>query len=163
MAFPRLARFFGGRRGRLRFVLVVGAVEAATVLLFVVLFTYPGPAAPTGTVTGITLEFAGQGEASNGTGGWFGNESQSFNSPADGFPFAYAQGATFGYALSLVNADANNHTLTAATVAAPFTLVGTDPALPAVIGGYDDATLFVTLGTPHAGGAHEVVVTLSVR
>jgi hypothetical protein len=163
MASTPGAPFFGGRRGRRRLYLVVGAIEAAVLLLLAYLLTAPGAAPPTGTVTGITLEIVGQGVVAGGGGGWFGNSTEEYNSTADGFPFAFTEGQSFDFAFALGNDDSNNHTLVGASVSAPFTLLASDPTLPVTVGGADDATLFATIGTPHAGGAFEVRVTLTVR
>jgi hypothetical protein len=158
----RLSRFFSGRRGRIRFFVVVGAIEAAILIGLAYLITYHGPVAPMGTVNGIELEIAGQGEAPGGTSGWFGNTTQNYSGAANGFPFSFTLGSSFTYDLNLDNSDTSNHTLERCSAAAPFSVVHTSTPLPAQVEQEDDALLVVTIQTPDAGGSYWVLLTLTV-
>jgi hypothetical protein len=155
-------RFFSGRRGRVRFFVVFGAIEAVVLIALAYLVTYQGPVPPTGTVNGIELEIAGQGASSVGNGDWFGPTTQNFTGVSNGFPFTFVQGSTFTYDLNLDNSDSANHTIERCTASAPFTVIHTSTPLPATVMKEDDALLVVTVQTPDSGGTFTVLLTLSV-
>jgi hypothetical protein len=162
MVLRGVERFFSGRRGRVRFFVVFGAIEAVILIALAYLVTYQGPVPPSGTINGIELEIAGQGQSSVGNSNWFGPTTQNFTGGANGFPLSYVDGSTFTYDLNLDNSDSVNHTIERCSAAAPFSVVHTSTPLPATVMYEDDALLVVTVQTPSTGGTYTVLLTLSV-
>ncbi len=120
------------------------------------------PSAPPSSVTVSQVDWTIlEGTTSTGHG-WFG--PGSFNSTvSDGFPLTVAAGGSFVVAWAPVNLDVSPHTVSYASVNAPFTVDGTAPGLPCTVPVGDDPTPFgFTIGVPtSASGAYVLDITLN--
>lgn len=133
---------------------VVAAVVVATVLL-----AYLFSATPLGrdTVDGGVARIS---EGRDAFGPWFQPPVRNYSGTDGGFPITLAAGSTFQVALPLTNTGQASHTVEDATVAAPFSLAGTNVPLPVTIPSGQDATLLLTLKAPTSAGTYSFTVTV---
>lgn len=140
--------------------LAVAVVVALIALIGLGVLVLPSVAAPTVTVSSVTLHIV-EGNDSFGWG-WFGNSTQVLGA-MDGYPAQVASAGHFNVPIDLPVEDNRNHTAVSLSVAAPFLLTSTYPLLPhEVTLGDEDWLLTVTLQAPSVSSSQSYSVTLTL-
>jgi hypothetical protein len=143
----------------------IGVAIAAGVLAIVLLLIAANilvlPSSSPATVNVNSIQFTIiQGTNASGNP-WFGPSHFNYSGVYNSYPFQVATGGSFSIPVELENYDSMPHTLYSVEIAAPFTLISTDPNLPQVIQkNTDETTLFVDIKAPGSAGTDVVYMTI---
>ena len=143
------------------FAIVAGVLIVLLVLIGLGYLVIPGPSQPSVTVTEVEWTIL-EHDTSGGIG-WFGASSFNYSPPHAGYPATFPAASTFDVQWSPVNFDSVSHTVYAFTVASPFELVSSRPALPyAVPPGDDGGNFSIYITTPSGtSGSYDLEITIN--